>query len=457
MKPTPSLKLLANAIAWSAVTFICTGSALSQNVPSPESAGDFISGIYELVSSAGGNLPDWERVRARFAGEAVIVLRTGRTEIRTFSVDAFIRDFAEFYERPFKIGAKRVLPKDSGFKETVLRMSPWEYGDMAHVLVLYEAKITTDGAPGQRGLDSWLLVRREGRWFVAALTNEIMRPGLPLPATLQGVGAPAPTTVENAELLVELTEQGHFEALYAAARLHAGLGRRDPAYRFLARAVGAGFNDRSRLLKDDAFKAFRGEELFLSLARKAWANGYIGLLERPNREDVQKSPQIMKALAFRPGERVADIGAGSGYFTIPVAQAVRPGGVVHALDASPEMLEFLDLRVKAQKIENVRLRRVERDDPQLEPASVDTILMIDTIHYIKDRVEYARKLRRSLAPGGRLVIIDYLPKPMSERPWGPLPEQQIPRQQMDAEMAAAGFTVERSYDFLPEQYFIVYR
>jgi hypothetical protein len=66
-------------------------------------------------------------------------------------------------------------------------------------------------------------------------------------------------------------------------------------------------------------------------------------------------------------------------------------------------------------------------------------------------------LRQGLAPGGRLVIIDYIPKPMSERPWGPSPEQQISRRQMDADMEAAGFKVERAYDFLPEQYFVVYR
>jgi ubiquinone/menaquinone biosynthesis C-methylase UbiE len=164
----------------------------------------------------------------------------------------------------------------------------------------------------------------------------------------------------------------------------------------------------------------------------------------------------MEALSFRAGERVADIGAGSGYFTIPVARAVGPTGVVWALDAAQEMLDYLDFRVRAQKIENIRLRKVMRDDAQLEPASLDTILMIDTIHYVKDRVGYARKLRQGLAPGGRLVIIDYFPKPMSERPWGPVPEQQIPRQQMDADMAAAGFKVERAYDFLPEQYFVIY-
>jgi SAM-dependent methyltransferase len=256
--------------------------------------------------------------------------------------------------------------------------------------------------------------------------------------------------------LVDATEPSHVEALYAAAQFHARLDHREQAYLYLTRAVGAGFDDRGRLLGDDAFADYRGEDPFTSLARRAWARGYADLLERPNREDVQKSPEIMRALALRPGERVADIGAGTGYFTFQAADAVGPSGRVLALDIAPEMLEYLDLRVKARKAANVTLRRVASDDPQLEPGSVDTILMIDAIHYVKDRVAYAKRLLPALAPNGRVVIIDYRPKPMSERPWGPPPEQQFPKEQMDREMAAAGFTVSKAFDFLPEQFFVIY-
>ena len=478
-----TLKRLAKAGACAAIALISLAFGPHETMgpaaqSSAQSAGDLVSGLYSLVSSTGGKLPDWDKLRACFLSEAVIVLRTSRTATKTFSLDGFIKDFVDFYQRPFRIGQVSVLPKESGFSETVVRMKSWEYGDMAHVLVLYEAQVLGGAAPPQQGVDSWLVVRRDGRWSIAAVTNEVVTPMRPVPAELQTDSRTAKTALdlaalvakidqetkagdragalEAAEQLVSATEQEHFEALYAAASLHSELGHRDPAYRYLARAMGAGFNDRDRVLKDPAFQPFRDEAPFQSLARKAWANGYVELLERPNREDVQKSPQIMEALAFRAGERVADIGAGSGYFTIPVARAVGPTGVVWALDAAQEMLDYLDFRVRAQKIENIRLRKVMRDDAQLEPASLDTILMIDTIHYVKDRVGYARKLRQGLAPGGRLVIIDYFPKPMSERPWGPVPEQQIPRQQMDADMAAAGFKVERAYDFLPEQYFVIY-
>ncbi len=270
------------------------------------------------------------------------------------------------------------------------------------------------------------------------------------------MGQSPDASVAGAERLVQETQERHVEALYAAARLHAGLGDRERAYLLLRRAIGAGFNDRGRLPEDKAFEQYRDEALFKSLARGAWANGYVWLLERPNREDMQKSPEIMKVLALRPGEQVAEIGAGSGYFTLPVAKAVGPAGSVLALDIAPEMLDFLEFRVKAQRAQNIQVRRVAADDPQLPPASVDTILMIDTIRYVKDRTAYARKLLPALKPGGRVVIIDYRPRPMSERPWGPPPEQQFPKEQLDREMQAAGFKVMNSYDFLPEQFFAVY-
>ena len=259
-----------------------------------------------------------------------------------------------------------------------------------------------------------------------------------------------------ASRLVDANEEPHVEALYAAAQFQARLGHREQTYLYLMRAIGAGFNDRWRLLEDSAFADYRSDDLFKSLARRAWARGYTDLLERSNREDVQKSPDIMRALAFRQGERVADIGAGTGYFTFQVADAVGAAGRVLALDIAPEMLDYLDLRVKARRATNVSLRRVAADDPQLEPGSVDTILMIDAIHYVKDRVGYAKKLLPALAQGGRVVIIDYRPKPMSERPWGPPPEQQFPREQMDREMEAAGFKVSAAHDFLPEQFFVIY-
>ena len=379
--------LLGKVAAWMAIAFLCLGAGLSQTKAAaaqapPQSAEDLVAGLYRLVSSPGGVLPDWNKVRDCFLKEAVIVLRTSRTAMTAFSLDGFIQDFIDFYERPFKTPEATLLPKDKGFSERVLRIRTWEYGDIAHVLVLYEARILGISRPPQQGVDSFQLIRRGGRWFISGITNEVVTAERPLPPELQpdipavrkkGDLATLKAQLEQAfksgnkagaldltEQMTASTETEHYEALYAAARFHAGLDHREQAYRFLARAISAGFDDRARLLKDDAFKAFREEELFRLQARRAWANGYVGLLERSNREDVQNSPEIMRALAFKPGERVADIGAGSGYFTIPVARSVGPTGVVWALDIAPEMLEYLDFRVKAQTRSGPDLQKLDQ-------------------------------------------------------------------------------------------------
>jgi hypothetical protein len=173
-----------------AAVLFCLGAAPVQAQEpaapaSPQPAGDFAAGIYGLVSSVGGKLPDWDKVRACFLKEAVIVLRTSRTALTAFSLDGFIQDFVDFYEKPFKRGEATVVPKESGFTEKVVRMKAWEYGDMAHVLVLYEAQITGFAMAPQQGVDSWLLVRRDGRWLIAAATNEIVTPARPVPPELR--------------------------------------------------------------------------------------------------------------------------------------------------------------------------------------------------------------------------------------------------------------------------------
>lgn len=104
-------------------------------------------------------------------------------------------------------------------------------------------------------------------------------------------------------------------------------------------------------------------------------------------------------LAFRPGERVADIGAGSGYFTLRVARAVGTSAEVLAIDINPDRLEFLDQCVKEAGLANVRTVRVEKDDPKLSAGGVDTILMVDTLQYVAGRDAYAMKMRAGLAPG----------------------------------------------------------
>lgn len=171
-----------------AVLCLAAGLVQAQDAAAPappQPVGDLVAGIYSLVSSAGGKLPDWDKVRACFLKEAVIVLRTSPTALTAFTLDGFIKDFVDFYEKPFKRGGATVVPKESGFTERVVRMKAWEYGDMAHVLVLYEAQITGFAMAPQQGVDSWILVRRDGRWFIAAATNEVVTPARPVPPELR--------------------------------------------------------------------------------------------------------------------------------------------------------------------------------------------------------------------------------------------------------------------------------
>jgi SAM-dependent methyltransferase len=262
--------------------------------------------------------------------------------------------------------------------------------------------------------------------------------------------------IKIAEQMSEVVWPRYIETIYNIARLYSLEGDRVKAYEHLYVAIDAGFWDAMRMYRDEAFESIREEKLFRTLVRSCRANGYIWMLERDERAEFQKPDDVMTALSLKPGDRVADIGAGSGYFTIPVAKQVGQSGKVWAIDAWQDMLDYLGRRIEIEQLENVQLQKVERDDPELPPEGVDVILMIDTLHYIKDRAAYAAKLREGLAPGGRVIIIDYKPKPFEERPWGPPPEQQMSKEEVDEDFAAAGLRPVKVHDFLPEQYFVEY-
>jgi hypothetical protein len=178
-----------DAVTWLPVSVdLRAGPVPASGQPSaaePSSAEQFVRGIYPAVSAAGGALPDWNAVRAFFLKEAAIVLRTSRTGTNVLTLEGFIKDFVDFYERPRKMGDLTRTPRDTGFAERVVRARTWEYGDLAHVLVLYEAEIVGWGRPPQQGVDSWALVRRDGRWWVASVTNEVVTPDRPVPPELR--------------------------------------------------------------------------------------------------------------------------------------------------------------------------------------------------------------------------------------------------------------------------------
>jgi hypothetical protein len=157
-----------------AVALLLLGVVGAAGAQEPTGAEQTVRSLYDLVSSGPAAAPDWEAVRELFLPEAVVVLRTSREALTVFSVDGFLRDFQAFYASPDVV--------ESGFRETVLELRVTEVGDMAQAWVLYEARVP--GGRGNRGVDSFLLVRRDGRWSVAAVTNEVPMPGRPIPEGL---------------------------------------------------------------------------------------------------------------------------------------------------------------------------------------------------------------------------------------------------------------------------------
>jgi hypothetical protein len=147
--------------------------------------------IYDAVSAPAGSVPNWDRVRSLFVPEAVVVLRTSRTTTSVFTLDGFIKDFADFYETPKKYGDAPLAPRAAGFTEKVLASRAQEFGEIAHVAVLYEARIVGLSRPPTRGVDLWLLTRQGERWRIAAVVNEVVSADRPLPPDLFASVPPA--------------------------------------------------------------------------------------------------------------------------------------------------------------------------------------------------------------------------------------------------------------------------
>jgi len=256
-----------------------------------------------------------------------------------------------------------------------------------------------------------------------------------------------------------ITLEKHVATLVGIARVHVKLGEMDKALARIEEAAETSFWHTHHMIREDAdFGSLRSEKRFRTMMRAAWMRNYITMLDRPERADFQKPREVMAALAIEPGERVADLGAGSGYFTIPLAMAVGAKGKVWATDLYQDLVDHIQKRAHDEKLDNVEVLKVVKDDPMLPKQGVDTILMVDAYHYLENRVAYNRKLCECLAPGGRIVVIDSIPRPPEERmPGYPQPHVQISREMLDAEMGEAGLVPVKVHEFLPEQYFVEYR
>ena len=180
------------------------------------------------------------------------------------------------------------------------------------------------------------------------------------------------------------------------------------------------------------------------------AEHWARVFDDPARDAWQKPEEVIAALALAPSARVADLGAGTGYFAVRIARRV-PEGVVYAVDVEPDMVRHLGERAAREALANLTPVLATPADARI-PEPVDLVLVVDTYHHIGDRVAYFRRLAESLRPGGRLAIIDFT----GESPIGPPPEHRISPETVAQELAQAGYARARTFDLLPNQYFLVF-
>jgi arsenite methyltransferase len=183
------------------------------------------------------------------------------------------------------------------------------------------------------------------------------------------------------------------------------------------------------------------------------SQAYIGMLEDPKRDAYQKPHEVLTALGIKQGEVIADIGAGSGYFTFRLAHHVGNKGKVYAIDVNPDMILHLNRRIRDLKAMNVSSILAEADDPLLPERSVNRFFFSDSWHHIENHEKYLSLMKKMLKPVGEVAMIDFHKK---ELPVGPPMQTKIAREDLIKQMESNGFRLAKEHTFLPYQYFLVF-
>jgi cyclopropane fatty-acyl-phospholipid synthase-like methyltransferase len=181
------------------------------------------------------------------------------------------------------------------------------------------------------------------------------------------------------------------------------------------------------------------------------AEKWSHVFDDPERDAWQKPHAVLQALALKPDAVVADLGAGTGYFSARLANML-PKATVYAVDVEPEMVKYLGERAKREGLKNLKPVAARADDAGL-PAKVDLVLLVDVYHHIEAREGYFRRLAASLRPGARVAVIDF----RLDSPEGPPKASRIAPEQVKAELSRAGYALAEEHGFLPRQYFLVFR
>jgi ubiquinone/menaquinone biosynthesis C-methylase UbiE len=177
-------------------------------------------------------------------------------------------------------------------------------------------------------------------------------------------------------------------------------------------------------------------------------------LDRPQRESEEAPSKAIAALNIKPGMVVADIGAGSGYYTVRLSRSVGPTGHVFATDVQRGMLDLIDRRMAEEKITNVTTVLGATDDPALKAGSLDLALMVDVYHELQTPQTFMRRLRDALKPDGRLVLLEF----RKEDPQVPIREEhKMSVEEARRELTADGYVFDTVLDALPWQHILIFK
>lgn len=177
-------------------------------------------------------------------------------------------------------------------------------------------------------------------------------------------------------------------------------------------------------------------------------------IEEPGRKEWQKPEKVVGNLLIKNGDWIADIGAGTGYFTVLFSEKAGKNGRVFAVDVDPEMINFFKERALKENLDNIEYILSPPDNPLLPKSSFDLIFISDTYVFLENRNQYLQLLKDALKEDGRIAVISFHVTSKPEFP--PPPSKRIPKEGVTGEFLKAGFKLESEHFFLPYQYFLVF-